>query len=93
MFRTWPYKMEALYLHTALTTSNILCTHATPTHSELWGVMIHVLNTHNSILESCVMAHKCAHDSSLQFMADYDLAPIWNLPFIFEQLVFGPNPD
>ena len=52
-----------------------------------------VLNTFNSVLESCVEAHKCAEDSSLQFTSDYDPAPIWKLPFIFERLVLGPNPD
>ena len=37
--------------------------------------------------------HKRAENPSLQFTSDYDLASIWKLPFIFERLVFRPNPD
>ena len=52
-----------------------------------------VLKTYQNVLECCIEANKENTSSKYPNDPDYDPNPVWILPFVFERLILGPNPN
>ena len=52
-----------------------------------------VLKTYQNVLKCCIEANKENTSSKYPNDPDYDPNPVWILPFVFERLILGPNPN